>query len=59
MQPRFNQYPDGAVHRAKGSTTFVIKGRTPPSYDISVNNRNDNRDQFSKGKKIPEIMKYQ
>ena len=34
VQQRF-EYQEG-IDRAKGgSTTFIIKGRTPPSYDIS------------------------
>ena len=52
MQPQFHEYQEGGMHRSKGSTTFVIKGRTPPTYDISINSRNDKREPYSKGNKI-------
>ena len=40
------EYRDG-IHRSKEPTTFVMNGRTPPTYDISVNGRDNGR--ISKG----------
>merc|ERR1712062_112801 len=49
MQPQFHEYQEGDSRRSKGSTTFIIKGRTPPSYDISINSRSEERGPYSKG----------
>ena len=45
IQPKF-EYRDG-IHRSKEPTTFVMNGRTPPTYDISINGRDNGR--ISKG----------
>ena len=54
MQQRF-EYQEG-IHRSKGSTTFIINGRTPPSYDISVNERG--KPGYSKGIEL-QILRVQ
>ena len=57
MQPQFHEYQEGDTHRSKGSTTFIIKGRTPPSYDISINSRSEERGPYSKGNDYLDILK--
>ena len=59
MQPQFHEYQEGDTHRSKGSTTFIIKGRTPPSYDISINSRSEERGPYSKGNEYLWLKKHQ